>query len=186
MLRRVIAGSSVGLLLAAGLVGSSAGAAYEPWGSTHAKDQVLKPSCAHYPYRYRIDPPDRRLGGRDLPDRAQGRADRERGARRRLRPARSARRWRLCRPSITPGRYKIRMKITYLDGYDKYEGFVKPSYFRLDVDGSQRHTAAECALGAAEQVAFCILDESSSRTWEDAHATDADGCPLWRSCWHCP
>ena len=37
--------------------------------------------------------------------------------------------FRLCRPSLVAGKYKIRMKITYKDGYDNYEGYVKPSYF---------------------------------------------------------
>ena len=132
MLRRLIAGSSAGLLLAAGLVGSSAGAAYEPWGSTRAADQVLKSSCAHYPYRYRIDPPTDDWaaeiflvgprGGRIASAALDVNSD----------PAAGIEHWRLCRPSLTPGRYKIRMKITYLvDHYDKYGGFVKPSYFRL-------------------------------------------------------
>jgi hypothetical protein len=131
MLRRLIAFSSAGLLLAGGLVGSSAVAAYEPWGGTHAKDQVLKPSCAHYPYRYRIAPPiddwaaELFLVGPNGVPIASAAFDVDSD------PAVGKAFFRLCRPSVTPGRHKIRMKITYLDGYEKYEGYVKPSYFRL-------------------------------------------------------
>ena len=131
MLRRLIAGSSAGLLLAAGLVSSSSGAAYEPWGGTSAKDQFLKRSCAHYPYRYRIDPPvddwaaEIFLSGPNGVPIASAALDIDSD------PAVGKEHWRLCLSSITPGRYKMRMKITYLDGYEKFEGFVKPSYFRL-------------------------------------------------------
>jgi hypothetical protein len=132
MLRRVIAGTSAGLLLAAGLVGSSAAQAdYEPWGATSAANQVLKPSCAHYVYRYRVQPPVNDWaaelfligpeGGKIASAALDVNSD----------PAVGREHWRLCRPSLMPGRYQIRMKITWLDGYDKYEGFVKPSYFRL-------------------------------------------------------
>ena len=89
-------------------------------------------SCAHYPYRYVIDPPTDDWAAEIFLVGPKGGPHRERGARRQLRSRDGHRHWRLCRPSLTPGRYKIRMKITYLvDHYDKYEGFVKPSYFRL-------------------------------------------------------
>ena len=130
MLRRLIAGASAGLLLAGGLVSSPAEAA-PALGQHHAADQALKPSCAHYPYRYRIDPPTDDwsaeiflMAPRGVPI-ASAALDASSD------PAAGKKHWRLCRPSITPGRYKIRMKVTYLDGYDKFEGFVRPSYFRL-------------------------------------------------------
>lgn len=132
MLRRLIAGSSAGLLLvAAGLVGSTAEAAYKPWGSTRAADQVLKRSCAYYPYRYRINPPvddwaaEIFLSGPGGVPLASAALDVDSD------PASGRQHWRLCRPSISPGRYKMRMKITYIRDYQKFEGFVKPSYFRL-------------------------------------------------------
>jgi hypothetical protein len=131
MLRRLIAGSSSGLLLAAGLVGSSAGA-YEPWGSTRAADQVLKSSCAYYHYRYVIDPPTDDWAAEIFLVGPKGGPIASAALDVNSDPATGKEHFRLCRPSITPGRYKIRMKITYLvDGYDKFEGFVKPSYFRL-------------------------------------------------------
>ena len=131
MLRRVIAGTSVGLMLAAGLVGSPAESAYEPWGSTSAKTQALKPGCAHYPYRYRVTPPTDEWSAEIFLISPKGVPLAAAAVDANSDPAVGIERWRLCRPSITLGRYKMRMKITYLDGFDKFEGFVKPSYFRL-------------------------------------------------------
>jgi hypothetical protein len=132
MLRRGIAGSSATLLLLGGLVGSpTAASAYQPWGGTSANNQELKPSCDYYHYRYRIDPPTDDWaaelfligpeGGKITSAAFDVDSD----------PAVGRARWRLCRASIMAGRYKIRMKITWLDGYDLHEGFVQPSYFRL-------------------------------------------------------
>jgi hypothetical protein len=131
MVRRLIAGTSAGLMLAAGLVGSSAEAAYQPWGGTHAADQVLKSSCASYHYRYRIDPPTDDWAAEIFLSGPKGGPIASAALDVKSDPAVGKEHWRLCRPSITPGRYKIRMKITYLRGYEKHEGFVKPSYFRL-------------------------------------------------------
>jgi hypothetical protein len=132
MLRRVIAGTSAGLLLAVGLVGpSTAQAEFEPWGSTSAPDQFLKPSCASYAYHYRIDPPiddwaaELFLSGPNGVKIASAALDIDSDA------AAGKLHWRLCRASLKPGRYKIRMRVTWLDGYEKHEGYVKPSYFRL-------------------------------------------------------
>ena len=87
--------------------------------------------CAHYAYRYRIKPPindwaaETFLIGPNGVPLSSGALDVGSD------PAVGKEHFRLCKASITPGRYKIRMKITYLDGYDKFEGFVKPSYFRI-------------------------------------------------------
>jgi hypothetical protein len=132
MLRRVIAATSAGLLLAVGLgPASTARAEYVPWGSTSARDQVLKPSCAAYFYRYKMTPPiddwaaELFLVGPNGVTIQSAALDIDSD------PAADRLHWRLCRPSLRPGRYKIKMKVTYLDGYDKYEGWVRPSYFRL-------------------------------------------------------
>ncbi len=132
LLRRIIVGTSAVLLLATGLTSAqTAHADYQPWGRTAAADQLLKPSCAHYHYRYRISPPrndwaaELFLMGPRGGHIASAALDVDSD------PAVGRESWRLCRPSIIPGRYKIRMKITWLDGYDKHEGWVKPSYFRL-------------------------------------------------------
>ncbi len=132
MLRRVIAGTSAGLLLAVGLVGpSTAQAEFEPWGRTSAPNQVLKPSCSYYRYHYRITPPvndwaaEIFLSGPNGVKIASAALDIDSD------PAAGKLRWRLCRASLKPGRYKMRMRVTWLDGYDKHEGFVPPSYFRL-------------------------------------------------------
>lgn len=133
MMRRVIAWVSASVLLGTLLVAASidSASAYRPWGSTSAKHQVMKPHCAYYPYRYVVDAPSDEWsaevflvgprGGGIASAAFDSRADHDR--------ARSS--WRLCRPSIIAGRYKMKMKITWLRGYEKREGWVKPSYFRL-------------------------------------------------------
>jgi hypothetical protein len=131
MLRTLIAGAGAGVLLSAGLVAPPAGADYKPYGATSAATQELKPGCDFYYYRYRITVPSEDWGAETfligphggrvasgvlLPvsDPVAGRA-----------------RFRLCRPSLVAGRYKIRMRVTFTVDYDKFEGFVTPSYFRL-------------------------------------------------------
>ncbi|GAA4688361.1 hypothetical protein [Nocardioides nanhaiensis] len=123
-----------GTLLA--VTGPPAQAAGQPgkpatWGSTKAPNQVLKRGCASYRYRYVITPPTDQWaaelfltgpGGKALAGPAF-----DAGAN----PPRGKAFFRLCAPSLRLGRYKIRMKITYQDGFDKFEGFVRPSTFRL-------------------------------------------------------
>jgi hypothetical protein len=131
MLRTLIAGAGAGVLLTAGLVAPSTGSDYAPYGSTSANKQALKPGCAFYHYRYRIEVPSDNWGAETfLVGPGGGRvasgiflpvSD----------PVAGRGRFRLCRPSISAGRYQIRMKVTYKVGYDHYEGFVEPSYFRL-------------------------------------------------------
>ena len=131
LLRRIIVGTCAGLLLSAGSLVPATGVDYVPGGRTAAIDQLLKPGCRHYHYRFRIDPPTDNWAaelflvgpkGLGLGTAAyQGPQD----------PGLGRAAFRLCRSSITAGKYTIRMKITYKDGYDKYEGWVKPSHFRL-------------------------------------------------------
>lgn len=123
-----------GTLLA--VTGPPAQAAGEPgkpatWGSTKAPNQVLKRGCASYRYRYVVTAPTDQWaaelfltgpGGRALAGPAF-----DAGANR----PRAKAFFRLCAASLRPGRYKIRMKITYQDGYDQFAGFVRPSTFRL-------------------------------------------------------
>lgn len=133
MMSRVIAGATSGLLMSTGLVAGSASTAgaYQPWGSTTAKNQVVKRSCHYYPYRYRIQAPTDEWsaeiflvgpkGGGIASAALDAASDRARGKRF----------WRLCRASVISGRHTMRMKITWLRGYEKHEGWVKPSHFRL-------------------------------------------------------
>ena len=102
-----------------------------PWGSTHAPDRVLRRGCHDYRYTYTVNPPTDDWAaelflidpvGRRI---ASGAIDVDSD------PDHGVNVFRFCRPSTSPGRFKIRMKVTYLDGYDLSDGYVKPSYFRL-------------------------------------------------------
>jgi hypothetical protein len=132
MLRRAIAGSSAGLLLAGLLVSAApASARHQPWGSTSAENQKLRKGCRYYPYTYRVTPPvDDWVAELFLVGPRGGRVA-SAAFDRFSDPAVGRARWRICRPSVVPGRFKIKMKVTYLDGYDLHEGWVAPSYFRL-------------------------------------------------------
>lgn len=135
MLRRAIASSSAALLLAGLLVSTAgttpAGAAYQSWGSTSAEHQKLRRGCRHYPYSYRVHPPvddwaaELFLVGPHGGKVASAAFDRYSD------PAVGRARWRICRASVAAGRFTIKMKVTYVDGYDLHEGWVHPSYFRL-------------------------------------------------------
>ena len=131
MLRIIIASASTGLLLTLGSVAPVAGAAYVDWGSTSANDQVLKPGCRSYHYRFEIDPPSDNWAAEIFligPNRARVSSAALIAA---SDPSPGKGVFRLCRASLVAGTYKMRMKITYKDGYEKFDGFVKPSYFRL-------------------------------------------------------
>ncbi len=92
---------------------------------------MIKRSCHYYPYRYVVDPPTDQWaaeiflvgprGGGIASAAIDSASDRARGKRF----------WRLCRASVISGRYKMRMKITWQRGFDRHEGWVKPSHFRL-------------------------------------------------------
>lgn len=132
MVRTLIAGASAAVVLTAGLVGMpAAGAEYEPYGSTSAKKQVLKPGCKYYHYRYRVDVPSDNWAAETFLVNPRGVTISSGAYLGDFDPDTDGVRWRLCRASLRAGVYKIRMKVTYKVGYDKVEGFVKPSYFRL-------------------------------------------------------
>ncbi len=133
MTRRVIAWLSASVLLGTLLVVASidSATAYRPWGSTSAKNQVMKPHCAHYGYRYVVDPPSDEWSAEIFLKGPRGGGIASAAIDSRADPARGRALWRLCRPSIVAGRYTMKMKITWLRGYEKHEGWVKPSHFRL-------------------------------------------------------
>ena len=88
MVSRTIAGATSGLVMSTLLVAGSTttAEAYRPWGSTAAKNQVIKRSCHYYPYRYVVDPPTDEWAAEIFLTGPQGRRHRERGDRLRLRP----------------------------------------------------------------------------------------------------
>lgn len=133
MLRRVIAWASAAVLLSTLLVAASAttATAYRPWGETSARNQVLKPGCKTYHYRYVVDPPSREWAAEIFLKGPRGGGIAHAVLDSNADPARGHRTWRLCRASLIAGRHKIKMKVTWLRGFEKREGWVKPSYFRL-------------------------------------------------------
>lgn len=137
LLRKALATSATAALLASGLVGAGQPAAgadgFKPYGSSGAPDQKLRKGCRAYTYRYRVTVPSDEWaveiflvgpkGGGVASGAFLSAAD----------PDVGTAKFRLCRPSIIAGRYKIRMKVTYKEGLETFEeGFVKPSFFRLE------------------------------------------------------
>lgn len=101
------------------------------WGSTRAPDQVLRQGCRNYRYGYTITTPSDEWQAEvfviDPKGRAVGSGVIDAGADDR----RGIKTFRTCRASTTPGRFKLRMRVTYTVGYEKHVGFVRPTYFRL-------------------------------------------------------
>ena len=131
MLRTMIASAGAGLLLTLGSAVPVAGVSYVNWGSTSASDQVLKPGCHNYHYRFQIEPPTDNWAAETFLIGPHGAKISSGALISASDPSPGRAVFRLCRPSLIAGTYKIRMKITYKNNYDKYEGFVKPSHFRL-------------------------------------------------------
>ena len=137
MVRKALVATLLGCLMGAGLVSVStvtASAEYKPWGTTKSKNHVLRSGCHNYAYRYRINPPNGDwaaeifLSGPTKVKIASAALISESD------PAKGVLQWRMCRPSVTYGRYKMRMKITYRtgpSGFGLVTGWVKPSFFKL-------------------------------------------------------
>lgn len=131
MLRTIIASAGAGLLLALGSAAPVTGVSYVNWGSTSASDQVLKPGCRHYHYRFVIEPPGDNWAAETFLIGPNGTKISSGALLAPSDPSPGKAVFRLCRASLVAGKYQIRMKITYKEGYDKFEGFAKPSHFRL-------------------------------------------------------
>ncbi len=106
-------------------------AGVKPWGRTRARNQVLKPGCRSYRYTYRVTPPsDDWMAEIFLVGPKKGGI-----ASATLfsvsEPARGRRSWRLCRNTVIRGRYTMKMKVTWGDGYQETIGRVPSSRFRL-------------------------------------------------------
>ncbi len=123
-----------GLLLSGFLVTAGpATAASDSLGITRAPDQVLHAGCHGYSYTYRITPPANTStwsadlfligpkGGKVGSAYLLSPAD----------PASGKRVWRLCRASIVPGKYTIKMRVTSIDIYDLTTTWVQPTTFRI-------------------------------------------------------
>ncbi|GHJ60557.1 hypothetical protein NOK12_30750 [Nocardioides sp. OK12] len=141
-LNRLLAAPLAGLL-AAGLLGAAGGAPAtghtgddrhdaSEHARTWAKDQVLRKGCRDYSYRYRVNPPTDQAwgletflvapGGRKLASGAlSDNADQKKG--------RDT--FTVCRTSTRPGKFRIRAKLTYYDGFTAHDGWADTTRFRL-------------------------------------------------------
>jgi hypothetical protein len=131
-MRRTLMAALCGLLVVWPLVASApAHAAPEPWGSTSARDQKMHPGCHEYPYRYRITTPPGHWSSEIFllgPKGGKvGSAFFVTGSD----PVSGRSVWRLCRQGLVAGTYTMRMKVSYIDGYDLRTAWVKPSRFRI-------------------------------------------------------
>lgn len=107
---------------------------YYSWGSARAKTQKLRAHCHRYRYTYRVNAPTDQwlieivLVNRRGVNIASNVFDSG------FDPAVGRSTWKLCRPTVGAGRYKIKMKVTYSSGsagYDVTRGSVRPTFFRL-------------------------------------------------------
>ncbi|WP_341927222.1 hypothetical protein [Nocardioides psychrotolerans] len=141
MLRSATLGTLTALVMTVGGVGvsqaaSAATTAAETtgaasWGSTKAPDQVLRKGCRDYRFFYKITTPNNEWQAEMFITDPKRRPIASVLADAGSQPRQGILSFRTCRASTTPGRFKIRMRVTYTEGYEKHVGFVKPSYFRL-------------------------------------------------------
>ncbi len=101
------------------------------WGSTKAPDQVLRKGCRSYRFSYRITTPNNEWQAEMFITDPRGRAVGSVLADAGSDPRANVRTFRMCRPVTSPGRFKLRMRVSYNEGYVKHTGFVKPTFFRI-------------------------------------------------------
>ena len=117
-----------GLVVVAGLAGGALAASY---GHTGAPDRVLRDGCHGYRYHYRVRPPtndwvletflvdprgDKIASGAFISD-----SDSKRGHGK----------FRFCRYNTRPGRFTIKAKLTWYNGYAEHKAWLRKSHFRL-------------------------------------------------------
>ena len=120
------------LTLVFGTLAAAPAQAYKDWGHTRAPNGTLERGCNNYPYRYVVDPPRDEWQAETFLIDPRGRRLASGTFDSGSEPNRGKARWRLCRASTSPGRFKIRMKVTWYEATgDPHVGWVKPSYFRL-------------------------------------------------------
>ncbi len=102
------------------------------YARTWAADQPLRPGCRKVRYRYEVDPPTDQAWGletfligprgkRIASGALSNTADRKKG--------RDT--FDVCRTSTRPGKFRIRAKLTYYDGWTSHDGWADPTRFRL-------------------------------------------------------
>ncbi|WP_435746607.1 hypothetical protein [Nocardioides sp. SYSU DS0663] len=131
--RAVVALVVTTLAVLAGALQPVAAYEHKDWGKTASFDRWIRPGCHEYNYRYVVDPPsDDWAAEIFLVDRT-GEKIASHALDVDVNPARGKRQWTLCRPTIKPGRFKIKMRVTWQTSIIEInKGWVKPSYFRLE------------------------------------------------------
>lgn len=117
-----------GLVVVAGPAGGALATSY---GHTGAPDRVLRDGCHGYRYHYRVRPPtndwvletflvdprgDTIASGAFISD-----SD----------PKRGHGKFRFCRYNTRPGRFTIKAKLTWYNGYAEHKTWLRKSHFRL-------------------------------------------------------
>lgn len=129
MARAVLVGALAALMLVIGLPVATAG--QDDYGRTWARDRQLRAGCHNYKYQYKVKSPTDDWALETFlidPDKSNvGSGQMLAGND----PARGSSTFRLCRNATTPGRFKIRGKLTYNDGFDEYVVWLDPGFFRL-------------------------------------------------------
>lgn len=128
-MRTALAGVITGTLLLFGMPAASAG---DPdFGRMWRQDGVLRHGCHNYKYHYRVKSPkpDWALETFLVDPRKETIASG--GLISDVDPRRGTATFRFCRYNTVPGKFKLRGKLTYRDGYDQWVEWVKPGYFRL-------------------------------------------------------
>jgi hypothetical protein len=136
-----LAATSAALLTAGLLAGSVTPAAAHTGAEKHdmaqyartwAKDQVLRPGCRSYTYRYKVSPPSDQAWGLETFLVGPGGDSVSSGA---LHSGSDRRKGRdtfeFCSTSTRPGKFKIRAKLTYYVGFTAHDGWADRTRFRL-------------------------------------------------------
>ena len=128
-MRTAIAGVLAGTLLVLGMPSATAGDA--DFGRLWRKDGVLQAGCNNYWYHYRVIPPKPDWALETFLVDPTGETIASGGVISDVDPKRGTQKFRFCRYNTRPGKFKIRGKLTFRDGYDQWVRWVKPGYFRL-------------------------------------------------------
>lgn len=103
------------------------------FAKTFRGDGILKEGCNNYRYGYKITPPkdaDTWALETFLTDK-RGETIASGGVLEGADPLKGKETFRFCRENTVPGRFKLRGKFTYKVGFDTFNGWIDPTYFRL-------------------------------------------------------
>ena len=128
-MRTVLAGLLTGTLLVLGTPAATAGDA--DFGRMWRKDGVLKAGCHNYKYHYRVKPPKPDWALETFLVDPAKETIASGGVISDVDPKRGSETFRFCKYNTRPGKFKLRGKLTYRDGYDQWVVWVKPGFFRL-------------------------------------------------------